>query len=67
MLTQNSWAKYNNTHDIMCPNGPFAKSAVTSENIDFSQSECDEIRIDRYNVLINGEMAIMKIVTCETE
>ncbi len=63
-LTKDSWVKYNSTHDIKCPSGPFSPSRFTNENLDILNSACENIIKTPYPIIINGEQLIMDIITC---
>lgn len=64
-LVLGSWAKYNETHEILCPMGPFRESKFTNTTINlFDKSKCDHILKTPYPVFLDGEQIIMDIVSC---
>ncbi len=63
-LTVGSYASYNSTYDIKCPNGPFRKKVNTNDPLYIFNSRCENIIKIPYPVLINGEHIIMDVVFC---
>jgi hypothetical protein len=63
-LIENSWADFNSTHEIRCPNGPFRQKSFTQKNIEITNNGCSNIMRQPYNVLINGESVTMYIISC---
>ena len=63
-MLEDSWVKYDETHEIKCPKGPIRKSANTNKRLDIMFSKCENIIKIPYNVILNGENIIMNIITC---
>ncbi|MCB9370463.1 hypothetical protein H6501_02615 [Candidatus Woesearchaeota archaeon] len=63
-LTKGSYASYNASHDILCPNGPVIAKRLTNETVDTKESTCEHIVKDSYLVLVNGEKVEMSILVC---
>ncbi len=63
-LIDGSYVKYNVSHDIQCPAGPFRKTKFVNENINFLNSDCDEIITYEQPVIFEGESVIMNIISC---
>ena len=59
-----AYAKFNSTHDIKCPAGPFRKNVFSDEETELLKSECENLIYNNYPVLIEGESVIMKVYTC---
>jgi hypothetical protein len=64
MLTVGSWVRYNSTHDIKCPDGPFRKSIYTNKILDLLNSKCDYVIKKPYSVILNGDTVLMDLVFC---
>ncbi|MDA3855900.1 MAG: hypothetical protein PF569_06560 [Candidatus Woesearchaeota archaeon] len=64
-LVEDSWAFFNISHEIKCPNGPFRQSRFTFERLYItSNMKCKNIHSIDYPVLIDGEQVKMKIIYC---
>jgi hypothetical protein len=62
---QGTWVKYNDTHEIQCPRGPFRLSAFTNQDLEITSSPlCSGILTDSYPVIYNGQLITLKIATC---
>ncbi len=61
------YVEYNETHDVMCPNGPYKLSANSKESVSVSGLDCKHYVKKDIPVLHEGEMVIMSIYSCFTE
>lgn len=64
-LSIGSWTSYNDTHEILCPKGPFRESKFTSQRLNaIDESNCQHIIKTPYPVIYDGENIIMNVVSC---
>jgi hypothetical protein len=61
---EGSYAKYNSTHEILCPSGPFRESIFGNELVDLSGSACNDIHSYNYPLIVDKETVLMKVYTC---
>lgn len=64
-LTAGTWVEYNESHEIICPNGPLRETQFTKTPLKFWDSVCDNIQTTKYPVLVNGQQVNMVFVYCE--
>ena len=67
LLVVGSYAKYNSTHEIQCPAGPFRLTRFVDETLDVYESSCELLHTQAYPVLIEGESVLLKIISCLDE
>ena len=64
-LAIGSWATYNETHELLCPKGPFRESKFTNTRVNaIDESNCENILKTPYPVIFDGENIIMNIISC---
>jgi len=57
--------KYNQTHEIMCPQGPFRPTTFTNELLHITSSPiCLGVKTTSYPVLLNGETILLHVASC---
>lgn len=59
---EGSHAKFNSTHDIKCPAGPFRPTMYFGDLV--IDSECENLRTFDYPTIIEGESINMKVLVC---
>jgi hypothetical protein len=64
LFTVGSYVKFNETHDIKCPNGPFVPSKFSNSKLEILNSNCDYLFKVPYQVIFLGETVTMNIVYC---
>ncbi len=64
-LAIGSWATYNETHELLCPKGPFRESKFTNTRVNaIDESNCENMLKTPYPVIFDGENIIMNVVSC---
>jgi hypothetical protein len=61
---EGSYAKFNVSHDILCPSGPFRETIFGTEDLDLSGSTCDELYFYEYPLIVDKETVLMKVYSC---
>lgn len=64
MMLEDSIINFNSTHDMVCPNGPFTQSRFTDLIVKFQTETCNHVKTTPYNVIVDGELIIMKVISC---
>jgi archaellum component FlaF (FlaF/FlaG flagellin family) len=59
-----SYVKFNSSHEILCPSGPFRESIFVDDLLDLSNSFCNNLHFQDYPVIIDGQSVIMKLYSC---
>lgn len=64
LLTMGSYVKYNETHEIMCPMGPFRKSKFVADPLIIGDTGCEDMIENSFPVIIDGQSVLMKVYSC---
>ena len=64
LYTEGSYARFNTTHDIKCPAGPFRETIFGDEPVDLSGSACYDLITYEYPLIVDKETVLMKVYTC---
>lgn len=66
LLIPGAYVKYNATHEIMCPQGPYRESRFldTKTELTSEANTCKDLITYDIPVLFEGESVIMKIISC---
>jgi hypothetical protein len=64
LAVSGSYVKYNSTHEILCPAGPFRESIFVDELLDLSNSFCDNLHFRDFPAIIDGQTVTLKLYVC---
>ncbi len=64
LYTVGSWAKFDTINEIKCPLGPLRKSMFTTEQLTYGFESCENVKITKYPIFINGKTVFMSIISC---
>ncbi|NQZ85391.1 MAG: hypothetical protein HRU03_06750 [Nanoarchaeales archaeon] len=59
-----SYVKYNSSHEIKCPAGPFRETRFVDELLDLTQTVCNNLFFKEYPAIIEGQSVLMKVYSC---
>mgnify|MGYP001216260572 CR=1 FL=1 len=62
LYTEGSYARFNTTHDIKCPAGPF-RETIYASSLDI-KTNCNNVNTVPYQTMIEGELVTLNVIVC---